>query len=368
MCNFRKTSSLLLGLLFLLALLAPSARAQAVYGSVSGTVTDPTGAVVPNVTVNIVSVERQTTDTVTTNDSGLYVKDRLLPGTYNISIQGTGFKKALLSNVIVNIDTQTNADAALETGEVTESVEVSSEGQLLKTDRADVATTFSTRQLTDLPFLDRNFTRFILLTPGTQQQTWSHAASENPQGSIQTIVNGQHFSGTGYQLDGTENRDPILGIIVINPTLESIGEAKITSQNYDAEFGQAIAGVVSTQTKSGSNDFHGSAFIFRQNDLLQARNPFSQFQRDPLTNKFIPDSLRNQFGGSIGGPILRNKIFFFGDYEGLRSKTGGSRLLTVPTALSRTGNLSQYGRDIFDPLTNTMFAGRTIPALSLIHI
>jgi hypothetical protein len=122
---------------------------------------------------------------------------------------------------------------------------------MLKTDRADVATTFETRQITDLPILDRNFTKFILLTPGTQQLQWQHAASENPQGSTQIMVNGQHFSGTGYQLDGTENRDPILGIIVINPNFESIGETKITSQNYDAEFGQAIAGVVSVSTKSG---------------------------------------------------------------------------------------------------------------------
>ena len=118
---------------------------------------------------------------------------------------------------------------------------------------------FEARQLTELPVIDRNFTKFILLTPGTQQQSWSHAASENPQGSTQTLVNGQTFAGTGYQLDGTENRDPILGIIVINPNLESIGETKITSQNYDAEFGQAIAGVVSVQTKSGTNEFHGSA-------------------------------------------------------------------------------------------------------------
>ena len=121
--------------------------------------------------------------------------------------------------------------------------------------------------------LDRNFTKFLLLTPGTQQLQWQHAASENPQGSTQTMVNGQHFSGTSYQLDGTENRDPILGIIVINPTLESIGETKITSQNYDAEFGQATAGVVSVQTKSGGNSFHGSAFEFFRNDALAGAQP-----------------------------------------------------------------------------------------------
>ena len=106
------------------------------------------------------------------------------------------------------------------------------------------------------------------------------------------MVNGQHFSGTGYQLDGTENRDPILGIIVINPTLESIGETKITSQNYDAEFGQATAGVVSVQTKSGRNQWFGSVFEFYQDDKFQARNPFTQFQPDPVTGKFLPEDRR----------------------------------------------------------------------------
>src|SRR5205823_15044801 len=116
-----------------------------------------------------------------------------------------------------------------------------------------------------------NFTKLILLTPGTQQLQWQHAASENPQGSTQTMVNGQHFSGTGYQLDGTENRDPILGIIVINPNFEAIGESKITSQNYDAEFGQATAGVISVQTRSGSNSLHGSGCEVLQNDKFQSR-------------------------------------------------------------------------------------------------
>ena len=142
-----------------------------------------------------------------------------------------------------------------------------------------MATIFEEKQLTELPVLDRNFTKFLLLTPGTQQMTWNHAASENPQGSTQTMVNGQTFSGTGWQLDGTDNRDPILGIIVINPNLEAIGETKITSQNYDAEFGQAVAGVVSVQTKSGTNEFHGSAFEFAQRDKFQARNPFTPARR-----------------------------------------------------------------------------------------
>jgi hypothetical protein len=155
------------------------------------------------------------------------------------------------------------------------------------------------------------------------------------------MVNGQTFSGTGYQLDGTDNRDVILGIIVINPTLESVGETKVTSQNYDAEHGQAVAGVVSVQTKSGTNEFHGSAFEFLQRDRFQARNPFSQPDVvNPLTGRVLPETKKDQFGASLGGPILRNKWFFFGDYQGSRNTVGGSRLLSVPTAAARRGDLS----------------------------
>ncbi len=260
-------------LYFALAAFVPSALAQAVYGSISGTVTDPSGGVLPGVTVTVTSLERKTVDTVVTNDSGQYVKDRLLPGAYEVKVELQGFKQMVYPGIQVNVDSQTRLDVALQVGALAEAVTVQGFSPLLKTDRADVATTFDSKQITDLPVLDRNFTKFVLLTPGTQQLGWQHAASENPQGSTQTMVNGQHFSGTGYQLDGTENRDPILGIIVINPTLESIAETKITSQNYDAEFGQATAGVVSVQTKSGGNQLRGSGFWFYQDDTLPVAQP-----------------------------------------------------------------------------------------------
>jgi outer membrane receptor protein involved in Fe transport len=370
----RTTSKVLLlalGLTLCLALVTTT-FGQAVYGSVFGTVTDSSGAAVPNATVTITNIGANVSETTKTNGSGNYTQTRLNPGTYRVKVEASSFKSAVVETVVVNVDTASLVNITLQAGQVSEQITITADAPLLKTDRADVATTFETKQISDLPILDRNFTKFILLTPGTQQLGWQHAASENPQGSIQTMVNGQHFSGTGYQLDGTENRDPILGIIVVNPNFESIGESKITSQNYDAEFGQAIAGVVSVSTKSGTNDLHGAAFLFRQNDTLQARNPFSQFQRDPITQKFIPDTLRNQFGGAIGGPIIKNRLFFFGDYEGLRSKTGGSKLLTVPTAAARAGDLSAYGVNIFDPNTTvtdangklvsrTQFSGNKIP-------
>jgi len=344
----------------------PDAAAQAVYGSISGIVKDASGAPVPGATITVTNLDRKTVDTAVSNESGIYVKDRLVPGTYEVKAELAGFKAAVLPKVIVNVDTQTPVDFALELGQVTEQIEVTGGSPLLKTDRADVSSNFDSKQLTDLPVLDRNFTKFILLTPGTQQLQWQHAASENPQGSTQTMVNGQHFSGTGYQLDGTENRDPILGIIVINPTLESIGETKITSQNYDAEFGQATAGVVSVQTKSGRNSLFGSVFEFYQDDKFQSRNPFTQFQKDPLTGRYLPKTKKNQFGGSVGGPIVLSKVFFFGDYQGTRSTVGGSRLLTVPTVAARSGDLSAYGVNIFDPATGTpdqrqQFQGNVIP-------
>jgi outer membrane receptor protein involved in Fe transport len=344
-----------------------TAAAQAVSGSIGGIVKDTTGATVPGATVTVTSLERKTVDTVVSNESGLYVKDRLLPGTYEVKAELAGFKTAVAPAVRVSVDTQTPIDFELTIGQVSERIEVTGGSPLLKIDRADVSTNFDSKQITELPVLDRNFTKFILLTPGTQQLQWQHAASENPQGSTQTMVNGQHFSGTGYQLDGTENRDPILGIIVINPTLESIGETKITSQNYDAEFGQATAGVVSVQTKSGRNEMFGSAFEFHQNDRFQSRNPFTQFQRDPQTGKFLPETSRDQFGGSLGGKIVANRMFFFGDYQGTRSTVGGSRLLTVPTVAARSGDLSAYAVNIYDPATGVpavrqQFAGNVIPA------
>ena len=347
-----------------------SAAAQAVYGSIAGTVTDESGAVLPGVTVSVTSVDRKTVDTAVTNESGYFVRERMIPGTYEVKAELAGFKTAVVPSVVVSVDTQTPINMKLAVGQLTETVEVTGGSPLLKTDRADVATTFDRRQLTDLPVIDRNFTKFILLTPGTQQLGWQHAASENPQGSVQTMVNGQHFSGTGYQLDGTENRDPILGIIVVNPNLDAIGETKITSQNYDAEFGQAIAGVVSVQTKSGTNSLHGSGFEFWTGDNFQARNPFTQFQADPRTGKFIPDTTRNQFGGTIGGKIIENKAFFFGAYQGIRNTQGGSQLLSVPTEAARHGDLSDYGVNIFDPgldgqttpANRVQFAGNVIPA------
>ena len=332
--------------LTLLALIVPSApaTAQAVYGSIAGTVTDSSGATVPGVIITIASVERNTADAAVSDPSGFFRKDRLLPGVYGVAAVRAGFKTANAPSIKVSLDTETRVELVLQPGPITETLIVEAPGLLLKTDRADVSTAFSGQAIRALPGLDRNFTKLLLLTPGATEVPWQHASSENPQASVQIMVNGQHFSGTGYQLDGTENRDPILGIIVINPNLDAVAEAKITSQNYDAEFGQATSGVVSVQTRSGSNEAHGSVSEYYRSDRFQARNPFTQPGDQPL-----PTTERHQFGGSFGGPIRKDRLFLFSDYQGLRSLVGGSKLLTVPTVRARTGDLSEYGVTVFDP-------------------
>ena len=134
-----------------------------------------------------------------------------------------------------------------------------------------------------------------------------------------------------YELDGTDNQDPILGIIVVNPALDAITEAQIATQNFDAEFGKAVSAVVTVQTKSGSNNFHGSAFDYRQSASQLARDPYSQSSPNAVTGRLIPQALFNQFGGSIGGPIKKDRLFFFGDYQGVRQKVGSSAIMTVPS-------------------------------------
>src|SRR5262252_1444900 len=367
---------------FLLTSAPVRSLAQAVYGSVLGTVTDQQGAAVAGAKVTVTSVSKGTVEETTSNADGNYTVSHLIPDIYNVRVEATGFKAYEVKAIQVSADTGSKVDARLDVGAVTQSVEVTGEIPQLKTDRADVSITFNEKYATQLPILNRNFTSFELLAPGTQKLVgWSHAATENPQGGQQIFVNGQHFSGTAFELDGTDNQDPILGIIVVNPNLDAIQESKFALQNYDAEFGKAVAGVVTVQTKSGSNEFHGSAFFDWRGDGQQARDPFKNPPNQPL-----PNASFKQFGGALGGPIWKNKLFFFGDYQGTRQTNGISNQLTIPTALvlqtcnpatNTTGscNLSEYlgtanaGGQVFDPATGnladgsgrTAFAGNLIP-------
>jgi len=213
------------------------------------------------------------------------------------------------------------------------------------------------------------------LVPGVQA-TGTTAASEQPQDIYRPSVGGQYWGGISFQLDGTDNRDSVLGEPIITPNLDALSELKITTTAYDAEFGQASQAVISAQTKSGTNMLHGGAFWYRRDQHGAARDPFAQAQPIVGTGgKFIPPTLWNQFGGSIGGPIQKDKTFFFGDYQGTGQKNGGSLLTRVPTAAERSGDLSDLGTAIFnpcngpntttcniDPSARQQFAGGIIPS------
>jgi hypothetical protein len=359
-----------------------TASGQAVFGSIIGTVTDAQGNAVSGAKVTVTSISKSTSFETTSNESGNFAVTHLIPDDYRVSVEAAGFKAYQVERVTVTADSSQTLDVPLQVGAVTQTVEVTGDVPQLQTDRADVDVQFSQKYVEDLPILNRNFTNFELLSPGTQKLPgFSHAATENPQGGGQIQVNGQHFSGTNFELDGTDNQDPILGIIVVNPNLDAIGEAKIALQDYDAESGKATSGVVKVQTKSGSNDIHGSGFLFYRNSDQEARDPF--------TNKpGVPLAAANwkQFGGSVGGPIIKNKLFFFGDYQGTQQQQGITNLYTTPTAnvikscnpatnaTSATPgfcDLSEYLSEepIFDPLTGdantganrTAFAGNLIP-------
>jgi len=321
-----------------------SAFGQAVYGSILGSVTDPTGAAVNGAKVTVTSQTKNVSTEATTNESGNYDVTHLIPDVYTIRVTAAGFKVLEFKDILVQADAGARVDGQFQVGGSSETVEVTSEAPQLKTDRADVAIEFTGKQLEELPIFNRNFQSLELLTPGTQViEGWSHAATENPQGSKQIYVNGQHFSGTGYELDGTDNQDAILGIIIVNPSLDSVTETKMATQNYDAEFGKALGGIMSAQTKSGSNDFHGAGYFYD----LDPVNPAV----DPFTGTPSPNNWK-QFGGAVGGPIIKNKLFFFGNYEGTRRTEGSSFSVTVPTArvFSTCLNASSANCDLSDYL------------------
>ena len=380
MVNVRRGLSYSLYLLASLLLTVVSgANAQQVFGSIIGTVTDPSGSPVNNAKVTITDVTKGTSFDVNTNESGQYSKGQLIPDQYKVTIEAPGFQKVVSTELTVQVDQATQFNATLTVGEVSQQVEVTAAAPLLQTDRADVAQTFTAQQISQLPSIGRNLQAFELLDPGTIKQGWAHAADEDPQGSVQIQVNGQPFYATGYYLDGTVNQDPILGILVVNPTFDSVNEVKQANQDYDAEFDTFSAGLLTYSTKSGTNQFHGDAFeyIFLNTPGFQdfGRNPFTE--NTPIgghSGAFSPTTHQNQFGGSIGGRIIKDKLFFFGDAQLTRNLKGGSVLASVPTAQDRTGNLSDWlalgpQYQIYDPNTGntttgagrTPFAGNIIP-------
>jgi Carboxypeptidase regulatory-like domain len=353
---------------------ARTGRAQAVYGSIVGSVTDTTDAIIPNAKVTVTDTSKGTSQVVMSNGTGEFRVDNLIPDTYSVSATYPGFTPAEVKGIQVAADTSPEVDLHLAVASAQQTVVVTSVAPPLKSDRADVAEVLDEQQLQDLPNQDRNSTSFTLLIPGVQRDSYNTAPTENPQGTLAIQADGSNYGTMGWELDGTDNREPIDGIIVINPTLDSLSEMKVTTQNYPAEFGGSVGGVVTAETRSGGNELHGDVFEYRRSDALEARDPFTQFQPDPVTGKFIPSSVYNQFGGSIDGPIIRKKAFYFLDYQGSRQKVGTSLQENVPTnevrntCLTGTGvcDLSQYTTaPLFDPNNGQTYTGGQIPASAI---
>jgi hypothetical protein len=326
---------------------------------------------VPNAKVTITDTGKGVTYSTLTNESGNYTQGHLIVGVYDVRVEAAGFSPFTQKNVIVEVDAVNAVNARLQVGAVGETINVTADAPLLKTEKADVSDTMTQKAVQELPVFGRDMSRLYFLVPGVQA-TGTSAPSEQPHDVFRPTIGGQYWGGISFQLDGTDNRESVLGEPVITPNLDSVAELKITTTAYDAEFGQASQAIIASHTKSGSNALHGSAFEYRRDQHGAARDPFAQAQPIPGSpGRFIPPTLWNQFGGSLGGPIQKDKTFFFGDYQGNRQHNGASLLTRVPTLAERGGDLSGLNTPIFNPCNGTdcniapaarqQFAGGVIP-------
>ena len=286
---------------------APSAWSQATSGTLTGQVTDPTGAVIPNATVTINDTQHGSSVTTTTNAEGLFTRTQLANSTYNVSVSATGFQPTQQNNVIVDVDRETKINVTMQIGGAQQTVEVvADQAPVLVTDRAEISTTVTSRELTDIPTISQNVTQLELLAPGTVRNTYDIAGTENPQGGQANNTNGLLFGFTNRQIDGADDMDAVLGIQVVNPPPDSLDQMKVTTSNYDAEFGRSGGSFVSYTTKSGSNDLHGDLFEVLRNNFFNARIPIPKaFASSPCASTSLevrsagPSSLISYFSSEL---------------------------------------------------------------------
>ncbi len=333
-------------------------NAQVLYGSVVGSVTDQTGAVVPDATVTITNVNTGQTREGATDAAGYYSITNVLEGTYDLSVKKTGFRPHLEKGVAVSINTVTRADANMQVGRITESITVEASGAALQTTKADVSVNLESRAMQNLPLSNyRNYQTLINLVPGATPARLQNAITDTPWRGLTTNVNGQARGANNTRLDGSAD---ILVTMphheVYVPPVESIEEVNISTDNFDAEQGMTGGAAITVATKSGTNDFHGTAFALHDNSVLRAF--LWDENRAGVTKK--PMGIRNIDGGNIGGPILKNKLFFFANWEGTFERGNRTVLSSVPTDTPRTGNLSQFlGDQILDASGNPILVPTT---------
>jgi outer membrane receptor protein involved in Fe transport len=313
------------------------AQAQLSTGDVIGTVTDTTGAVIPGAKVTLTNTGTKVAGIATTNDTGDYTFNLLNPGQYTVTIEANGFKKLVIPGFALAAGDRLRENEKMEPGNVEETVEVTAAAPLLQTDSSTVQSTVTEKSVQDLPLNGRNFINLVQVQAGVNQgQSSSISSGQRPDNRAATstvVANGQSDSFNNEMIDGMDNNEREQGFIGVSPSIDAIAEVQVQTNNFSAEVGRAAGAVVNIITKSGTNTFHGSAFEYFRNDIFNARDWFAKAGTTPK-----PEYRQNQFGGSIGGPIVKNKTFFFGDVQDNRIIQGiSSGLLTVPTVQENPG-------------------------------
>ncbi len=327
-------------------LIAPSARAQQATGVITGSVTDPSGAPVAGASVTVTDTERGTSLKAQTNTDGVYNFPQLQIGQYNVRVEATGFQTSLASNVGLALNQTAKFDFAMQLGQVTQTLEVSETIQLLQSQTTEVASVMEASAIENLPLETGNYNQLTLLVPGAV--TISPASFNSGLKTFNAArpnLNGNREQANYYLLDGMENMEFVDDNVAYTPSIEAIQETQVITNNPSTEFGQFLGGVISVNLKSGTNQFHGSAFEILRNDFFNANEWSNNFNGLPT-----PRERWNDFGGAVGGPIKRNKLFFFADYEGTRLDfPATAQAKTTFTTAERTGNLTDLGLTLYYP-------------------
>lgn len=326
---------------FSLMLLAPAAmNAQSFLASVSGIVSDPTGAVAPNVRVTATDTERGVHFTTTTNQDGVYFINNLIPSTYRVTAEASGFQTYVVDQFPLQAKQDASLNFTLQLGTATQTVEVQGQVQMVDPTNATLGGVVNNKSIVDLPIVNRNILTLMVIEPGVAPSTPNNYSSNFFTSAIRYSFNGGLESTSDFQQDGISilNQSDIPGIMGLTmlPSVDAIDEMRVQTNSYSASYGRSGGGITTMVTKSGTNAIHGDAFEFLRNNDLNANNFFSN-----RSGAAIAPLHEDQYGGSIGGPIIKNKTFFFGAFERDVNNAGGFSLFTVPSAAERTGNFSQ---------------------------
>src|SRR5262245_46835463 len=307
--------------------------AQNYRGALRGRVTDPRGASIPGAQLKLIEQETNEARIVKTDGNGDYTISLLRPGAYRLEVEHEGFRKSS-ETLIVRVNQEARLDVALEVaGASVDPIIVADAASPLKYEGSSLGAVIDNRQVTGLPLDGRNFLELSLLTPGAGPAAQGSAGSV--RGDFAFSVNGSREDANNFLLDGVYNVDPKLNTFGVKPPVDAIREFEVLTSAYDASFGRSAGAQVNIVLKSGTNGIHGTAYEFLRNQALDARNFFAPADQPDPRNQ------RNQFGFSLGGPIVKDRTFFFGDYEGARFREGVTRLANVPTARERGGDFSQ---------------------------